>query len=279
MSDTQQFRRMHFSLKDRIVSFLSDKVFQNFSYTVRHGLIQGMKRKGGLGFLPAAFARSPQGEAEVAFLFSLDLKDKVVYDIGAFQGIMTLFFARQAKTVVTYEPHPASHRRVLENVEVNALHNVIVLNRAVGDRDGTLTLTYDPLLPGAASGDSIIRAQIVDSHVGAVTLAVTVVRLDDDIERSGLPLPDFIKIDIEGMELAALVGMKNTLLRCRPAVYIEMHGATVEEKEENARRVIQLLTEITYQNIVHIESGAMITPSNASMARQGHIFCTSRSQA
>ena len=62
---------------------------------------------------------------------SLDLSGKVVYDIGALQGIMTLFFARQARTAVTCEPHPANYQRVLESVQLNALRNVTVLNRAL----------------------------------------------------------------------------------------------------------------------------------------------------
>lgn len=272
MSSSLQFRKRHFSLKDRIVSFISAKFFENNTYTVRHGLVRGMKRKGGLGFLPAMFSRSSRNEIEEAFLQSLDLKGKVVYDVGAFQGIMTLFFARQAKTVVSYEPHPASYRRVVENVEINGLGNVIVLNRAVGDRDGMLTITYDPLVQGAASGASSIRAQIAQSPRSAKSLEVRMVRLDADIARDQLPPPDFIKMDIEGMEFPALEGMKNTLLRYRPALYIEMHGATDAEKEANARRVIQLLGEAGYQDFLHIESGIRFDPANAPIARQGHVF-------
>ena len=86
MTAPPHFRRQHFSLKDRIVSFISEKLFQNVTYTVRHGLIRGMKRKGGLGFLPACVAGSGSHEAEESFLRELDLSDKVVYEIGAFEG-------------------------------------------------------------------------------------------------------------------------------------------------------------------------------------------------
>ena len=275
MSDELQFRKLHFSLKDRLISFVSNRLFDNISYTVRDGLIKGMKRKGGLGFLPAVLSRSSRNVVEEAFLESLDLRGKTVYDVGAFQGIMTLFFARQAKTVVSYEPHPASYRRVLENIEINGLGNVIVLNRAVGDRDGTLTITYDPLLQGAASGASSIRAQIAQSPRSAVSLVVPMVRLDADIARDQLPPPDFIKIDIEGMEFPALEGMKDTLLRCRPALYVEMHGATDVEKEVNARCVIELLAEAGYPDFLHIETGVKFDPAKASIARQGHVFCRS----
>ena len=108
-----QFRRTHFSLKDRITSFVSEKLFQNITYTVRHGLIQGMKRKGGLGFLPAAILPKSHTSAEEEFLRGLDIAGKVVYDIGAFQGMMTLFFARKAAAVIAFEPHPVNFQRLL----------------------------------------------------------------------------------------------------------------------------------------------------------------------
>jgi FkbM family methyltransferase len=274
MAVLPKFRRFHFTLKDRFASLVSEKLFQNFTYTVRHGLIKGMRRKGGLGFLPVSLARSPHNAAEEAFLGALQLKDKVVYDVGAFQGLMTLFFASKAKKVVTYEPNPVSFRRVQENVALNGLDNVLCLNRAVGDWQGKLTLVYDPRMPGAATGDPTISAQITDTIDEVSSVEVPLVRLDDDITTNGLPQPDFIKIDIEGMELAALEGMRQTLADRHPDLYIEMHGATDLEKKQKAGEIIQFLLANRYFNIRHIETGTRITADNYSVAQVGHIYCT-----
>jgi FkbM family methyltransferase len=274
MGNPPKFRHAHFSLKDRIVSFISERLFENRIYTVRHGLIKGMKRKGGLGFLPAAFSRSARNEVEEAFLRSLDLSGKVVYDIGAFQGIMTLFFARQAKAVVTYEPHPANYDRVLENVQLNALRNVTVLNRALGNQEGTLILVYDPRMPGAASGDPAIVGQLRGSVSEAAAAEVPVACLDDDLARHNLPWPDFVKIDVEGMELAVLRGMQKTLAARHPALYLEMHGATQEEKNRKALAIVQFLSAAGYRRILHVETGTVVTMSNSAVANQGHIHCT-----
>ena len=274
MDPTPHFRHSHFSLKDQIISFLSEKLFENRIYTVRHGLIRGMKRKGGLGFLPAAFSRSARNDIEEAFLRSLNLSGKVVYDIGAFQGIMTQFFAQQAKVVVTYEPHPASYQRVLENVQLNALRNVTVLNRALGDEESTLTLVYDPRMPGAATGDPAIVQQIRSTISEAATVEVPVVCLDDDLARHNLPWPDFVKIDVEGMELAVLRGMQKTLAACHPALYLEMHGATQEEKKRKALAIVQFLSVADYRRILHVETGTIVTMSNSAVANEGHIYCT-----
>ena len=270
------FRRIHFSLRDRITSFVSEKLFRNFTYTARHGLIQGMKRKGGLGFLPAAILPKSRTNAEEDFLRGLGISGKVVYDVGAFQGMMTLFFAQKASAVVAYEPHPGNYRRLQENVHLNALKNVTAFNRGLGDREDTMSLACDPRMPGAATGDPEIMRQISVSLAETQTIEIPIARLDDEIKRLNLPIPNLIKIDIEGMELPALMGMEKLLAAQHPQLYLEMHGATEEEKEKKAVGILEFLARSGYSSVRHVESGAGITSANDSLARSGHLFCEPR---
>src|SRR5580704_10090805 len=99
-TDDRAFREAHFTWKHRMIAAVSLRT--NFTYTVRHGLAAGMKRRGGLWFLPFGGAETE----EERFLRQLDLSGKVVYDIGAFEGILSMFFSRRAKQVVAYEPTP-----------------------------------------------------------------------------------------------------------------------------------------------------------------------------
>ena len=46
----------HYTLKHRFVAWVSMHLFDNITYNVRHGLLKGMKRKGGLGWVPAKFS-------------------------------------------------------------------------------------------------------------------------------------------------------------------------------------------------------------------------------
>src|SRR5512132_3013388 len=96
-----------FPLVRRLISRLSSSL--NFSYTCRRGLMRGLKRRGGLGFVPGG---TPTPEEE--FLRSLDLKEKTVFDIGGFHGLMTVFFASRAKQVITYEPLPRSRQKITD---------------------------------------------------------------------------------------------------------------------------------------------------------------------
>lgn len=70
----------------------------NVTYTARRGLVKGMIRKGGLGFIPEFIGGDAGNQGENQFLEQLSLDGLVVYDIGAFQGLLTLFFSSRAKT-------------------------------------------------------------------------------------------------------------------------------------------------------------------------------------
>jgi FkbM family methyltransferase len=264
------FRTRHFGLRHIVVAFLSQKLFGNYTYTIRHGLATGMRRKGGLGFLPVKSGEN----AETEFLRKLPLAGKVVYDVGAFEGLITLFFASKAKQVISWEPNPRNYSRAIENVRLNNLTNVQILNRGISNAPGTIDLLYDPLMPGAGSGDSAIKDQIGGSVKSAQRISIPVARLDDELGQGArLPPPDLVKIDIEGMELQALQGMHGILRDRRPALYIEMHGATTKEKVENAHAVTAFLEELEYK-IYDVERGDYITLATLGERRPGHIYCT-----
>jgi FkbM family methyltransferase len=266
-----RYRSLHFQRRHLVIAFISTKLFGNAVYTVRHGLVAGMRRKGGLGFLPF---KEPE-TAEVHFLRELLLDGKVVYDIGAFEGILTMFFARRAKQVIAYEPNPRNYRRCLENIALNKLSNVTVVNRGISDRAGSIEMAYDPLMPGAASADSAIASLISRSVRSAQRLRIGVTRLDDDIDLNKRPAPDVIKMDVEGMEYEALQGMERTLGHGHPApaLYIELHGATVKEKTETAQMVIGLLERRGYK-IRDVEHGDYLTRASLGDRRPAHIYCT-----
>ena len=266
------YRKAHYSLRHRVIAKLSQHL-DGITYTQRHGLIRGMKRQGGLGFLPSILAGGHSETAEHRFLRSLNLEGRTVYEIGAFQGILTLFFSSRADLVIAYEPNPPSCNRLVRNLRLNGRTNVRVRNLAVGERAGSIRLLSDPLMPGGTSGDPTVSEQIETSRI-ATSVDVPVVTIDEDIATEQLPPPGLIKIDIEGMELPALKGMVRTLAQHRPDLYMEMHGATMAHKDANVRAIVSFLEGAGYPYVLHVESGSRITAQNATAARQGHLFAS-----
>lgn len=261
----------HYTPQHRIVSWISRNVFDHVTYTVRRGLLKGMKRRGGLAWLPE-FGDGGL-TAEHRFLLDLDLAGKVVYDIGAFEGLLTLFFARRAAHVVAFEPNPRNYGRVLENLRVNGLGNVTVRNFGLAAEETTATMIWDPSMAGGSTlvGSGMDR--------GIATLAearrekIRLTTLDADVRAADLPLPDFIKIDVEGYELPVLQGGRELLERCHPELYLEIHGETMNEKRRNACAIVEFVLARGYTSIRHIESGSEITAANAGTAARGHLYC------
>lgn len=56
-----------------------------------------------------------------------------------------------------------------------------------------------------------------------------------------------------------------------------MHGSTIPEKEQRVREIVEFLIPLGYTDIRHIESGDAIRPDNAALAREGHLYCRTRS--
>jgi FkbM family methyltransferase len=268
--EDQPFR--HYSLQHRLVAWISQNVFGGVTYTAQHGLIQGMKRKGGLGWMPQSLSKQAETKEE-AFWRSLDLDGLVVYDVGAFHGILTLFFARHAARVISYEPNSRNQARLMENIRLNGLKNVVVRKFGVGAKAGAGTLVFTPLMSGGGSLEDKTVEQLKRSNVTPVSQEIQITTLDQDIEDAGLPAPDFIKIDIEGWELEALRGARDTLSAHKPALFLEMHGETIREKKRKVAEIVDFLRETGYENIVHVETGTAITPANAAVAMEGHLYC------
>ncbi len=268
--DDQPFR--HYTLKHRVVAWVSQNLFDGMTYTVRHGLIKGMKRKGGLSWAPEFIAGSAK-TPEHTFWMHLDLKGLTIYDIGAFHGLLTLFFARQGRQIITYEPNTMNHERLMDNLRLNGIKNVQVRKVGVGSEPKVATMFMSPVMPGGASVERNTVGGLLNSKRRVLSESISIVTLDDDIREMSLPAPDFIKIDIEGGELPALMGARNTLLTYKPQLFLEMHGETMNLKRKNVAAIVAYLHELGYYDILHVESGCKIGIENSTIAAEGHLYC------
>jgi FkbM family methyltransferase len=236
-----------------------------------------MKRKGGLGWVP--LASGAVETLEERFWRSLDLKGLVVYDVGAFQGSLTMFFASRCAHVVSYEPNSINHTRLLENLRLNALNNVTVRKLGVGASSGSGDLVFMPLMTGGGSLEPKTVDQLKKSGAEVESERIQITTIDQDITEVGLPRPDFLKIDIEGLELEALKGAAKTLAACRPSLFLEMHGETLREKRRKVTEIVDWLAKVGYADVLHVETGTPITIANATVAIEGHLYCPSASSS
>jgi FkbM family methyltransferase len=149
------------------------------------------------------------GEYELRILRRYVPRDRVAIDVGANDGIYAYHLSRYADSVVAFEPNPR-YDRALRFLP----RNVTVRVEALSSAPGTLPLH----IPATDTGESEGWATLETTHLPlARSIDVPVRRLDDlELGRVG-----FIKIDVEGHEMAVLAGADATIRRDRPTLLIE----------------------------------------------------------
>ena len=141
-----------------------------------------------------------------------------VLDCGGCYGDTALYFAHKVGSqgkVFSFEFVPANLDIWRKNIELNpSLKPAIRLVEApVSNKSG-----HELFIEGSGPGTRIVPKS---SAVGAAS--VWTVAIDDVVEREKLERVDFVKMDIEGSELAALQGAEKTLRKFRPTVAVSVY--------------------------------------------------------
>ena len=141
----------------------------------------------------------------------------VCWDIGANIGFYTCLLASQvgdAGTVVAFEPARRTCGYLHENVSLNRFTNVTVVNKGLSDRVEQRHLYYSEA--GLAEGTASLKYANGRTVSERVTLDTI-----DNLTRE-LPVPDFIKIDVEGYQLEVLRGGEHCLKTHAPLLMAEL---------------------------------------------------------
>ena len=175
---------------------------------------------------------------EVIFLSQLIHPGMTVIEVGANIGVLTVPFARLVRPggkVVAFEPQHIIYQMLCGNLALNAIDNVVAHNSAAGRTVGCITVPpIDYAQPGNFGGVS----------VGACAEGETAPLVT--INSLALSRCDFMKIDVEGMELAVLEGASKTLQSFRPRLYVE------NDRIENSPALIEHLLALDYRLYWHI---------------------------
>lgn len=163
-------------------------------------------------YMGAALIRHGEySESEVALWRQLIPAHAIVADIGANVGAHTVALASLVPLgeVHAFEPLPFMYRMMVGNVALNGLTNVRHYPIAVGAEAGTITIP-----PLDYTQDSNYGGMAIEGH--AFGNPVPVFRLDDVLK-----VCHFLKVDVEGMELAVLKGAERIIRECQPGLYLE----------------------------------------------------------
>ena len=148
-----------------------------------------------------------------------------VYDVGANLGYFALSLSKQvgpSGKVAAFEPVPQNLQLLRENIEHNQLTNIEVFDVAVSDEDGQAEIRIP---------DNLAMASLVwhTQNRACIQHAARTIAIDNLVQTGRLPLPTFVKIDVEGAEALVVRGMRRTIASAKPVLFIECSDSGREE--------------------------------------------------
>jgi FkbM family methyltransferase len=228
--------------KSRLVKRMTDwlpGLIRNREGRIQKGLGRGLRFNGGesaVGFLLGVHDLDVQHA-----IHQLVKPGMVTYDIGANVGFTALLAAKQvgpSGSVNCFEPLASNAERIHTNAALNDFRTISVRQIALGETDGEAEFqTSESPTWGRLS-------EAGATPLAAGTLKVPVRSLDSLVANDGLPLPQFIKMDVEGAEASVLRGGRELLAKARPVMVIELHHtyAGVVAALEGLNYTVRLLT-------------------------------------
>jgi FkbM family methyltransferase len=162
-------------------------------------------------------------------------------DLGCNIGTWTLPLARRypKNTVLAFDCQQPMVECVEQTIQLNCLTNVHAICCAVSDTSGTATRRVIDYGWGANFGAYEFEPPYANPDFNGQTLTVTDTITTKTIDSLALESVVFIKLDVEGMELKALIGAQETIQRCGPFVAFEHHKTDRKTAE-------QLLQDLGY---------------------------------
>ena len=190
-------------------------------------------------------------ESELQLLRNFVNEGNVFIDAGANIGLYSLHASKWVGSggrVISFEPLSANFSSLTDHISMNKLSNVRPEKLALGNKNDLVTIAYDPTEKNLGMASTNHSDKGVKEKIKMITLDSYLHDHAADLKRV-----DFIKIDIEGHEYAALTGMHSTLTTFRPALLIEILEDTTNPANE--QNILEYLKKMGYRKFFINDSG------------------------
>ncbi len=183
----------------------------------------------------------------------------IFWDIGANMGLYSIYAAKKGLKVFSFEPSGYNFFMLTKNIEINDMQNsVLCYPIAISDKSefGILNMTMTSA-GGAVSTFSNINEKLDEIKCGGVTSAVIFKQgilsfsIDELILRHGFEIPNYIKIDVDGIEnLIIKGGLKTFADKGVKSILVELD----ENEVEYLNKVINMLQKCGFSKFTKAHS-------------------------
>jgi FkbM family methyltransferase len=150
---------------------------------------------------------------EEPYFFESDNNSPRIIDGGAYIGLSILYFKKiyPKASITAFEADPNTFEVLQKNLEQLNLSNVEIINKALWDKESTLTFYGTNAMAGSL---------LFNVNQTGTAIEVPTVSLKKWLNES----VDFLKLDIEGAEYAVLNDIKDELVNVK-RIFIEYHSS------------------------------------------------------
>lgn len=195
----------------------------------------------------------------------------VVFDIGANVGYLSKLFAERVGkdgSVFSAEPIPDTHDALSSSMKSLYPGVVTVYQCCISSESGSVEMVV-PTYEGG--GENFYESHIKTGGETATsdrTFRVDAFTLDQLVEKAGVK-PDFIKIDVEGHELAVVQGGQGLLQQNGPPLLIEVTGDP-DDSTSSAAALFEALKQLNYEG--HTLTGGGYRPRRQGDKEVDYLF-------
>lgn len=168
--------------------------------------------------------------------------------------------------VIAFEPVNTINKMLIENIMMNDLTNITVEKKAVYDQNTNLELFI-------SNEQNMGMSSILNhSHESGEKQKIEAITLDNYVQLKKLAKIDLVKIDIEGAEIHALKGMKQSLVKFKPTLIIEISDGILENSSVKSNAIYDFLFDLNYVPYNIDEKGNIKDFSSKDINYHNYIF-------
>lgn len=200
----------------------------------------------------------------------------VFIDVGANMGYCSLLAGKSVGSegeVFAIEPSERDYLRLTDNIALNKLENIKAYRLAISDSVKEINIYIAPEERSAlntlgttfgSSGLEKLKTETVQ--------AVTIDKFADDEKINKI---DVLKLDIEGSELGALNGARNSIEKYRPAIILGVNKDTLKACGASVEDLDRVLKELRYKVYELVEEPffAFREINSLSLTKNKIVFC------
>ncbi|MCI0565430.1 MAG: FkbM family methyltransferase [Nitrososphaera sp.] len=184
------------------------------------------------------------------------LPDDVFYDVGANIGLYSLYARARlgsACQIYAFEPDSQNFSQLNKNIYLNQFSEELHgLPLAISDSTRLDRLTLRAFLAGSARHSVGGAHDANEAGKSVFVQSIMCASLDDLVYHHGLPIPNHVKIDVDGHELPILKGAMRVLKDN------QVRSLLVEVEPQERDAIMSLLTPLGFRNIAGARSEAKV---------------------